>query len=245
MPENKSSLNNMLTAVTAIANIEQDLHFPPSVFSAMYNICSSWLLTKVAEVFPTNNRIVDIAEPFLKTEVKLCTNGYVQLPATYRNFLDAGIGVNKNATMECDDMKSIAQQKKDFENNILKAGCQKRPLLIVDQSQWDYLTTDSFDFPTYENPIGCFFGTQKIKVCPFDITAVEIRYLKNEGYYEYGYTMQPDDTYVYDASTTTDSEWTNGAFSYLFKGMMACYAAYAENNNIRDFSLALKNVGLT
>lgn len=245
MAENKSTLYNSLTALLAIVNTEQDLSLPPSVYSSMYNTASSWLLTKGAEVFPSSNRIIDILQPFLVREVKPVTNGYVELPTNYRNFLDAGISVVQKDNCECGDYKNDADLEKEFNESILKSGCKRRPIWIVDQSEFDLRTTDPYDYPTIQNPIGCFFETNKLKVCPYDISVVDIRCLKNEPLGVLGYTMEPDDTWIYNPSTTIEVGWNGNAASYILRGLLACYGAYAENKNISEFATILHSISLT
>jgi len=253
--ENKSSLNNMLTSLLAVSNQDFNQFLPPSIYSAMYNTVSSWLLSKVAELFPTNQRIIDIARPFMVKVSIPVTNGMIVIPNDCRNFLSAGVTVKNDFSGECGTYETkeekegkpfqTQQQKlQEFKISVAKAGCQSRPIVIVDQNEWDYRTTDNFDYPTYKDPIGCFFDSN-LKVCPYDLTSVEIRYLRNENTYSLGYIQQPDDTFVYNPETTIETEWETNAYEYIFKGLSVLYGCYSKDNTFRAFAQELKQIGLT
>jgi hypothetical protein len=241
--ENKCSLNNMLQAVLSANNVEQNSLYPANIYSAHYNSVTSYLLSTIAEHWQENQRFVDIVRPFLLKKVVPNKDGYVVIPEDCRNFLDAAIFVNKNMTGECNDLPQNILEV-EFKNAVNKGKCLSRPLEIVDQSEWDALTVHPYLMPTVKNPIGCFFDSNKIKVCPYEINNVEIRYFKFEKVVRYGYTMQPDDTYVFDASTTIESEWNSAAFNPIFKGITALLGMYTRDKEIRDWTIELKQIGL-
>jgi hypothetical protein len=198
----------------------------------------------VVEIFPTSQQFVDIIDPFLVTKVVPVKAGYIELPEDCRNFLDAGVNVKSDFSGECSDLpKAVIEQ--NFKNEQRKSQCLSRPLKIVDQTEWDLLTVHPYNHPTYEYPMGCFFGNRRIKVCPFDIGSVEIRYVRNEKIYKYGYTTLPDETYIWDEKTTTETEWESNAFEYLFKAMNALYSIWCRDNQLRNWSVELKQMGLT
>lgn len=241
---NKASLNNILKAVLAPANQEQNAFYPPYIFDQHYNTVTSWLISKVVEIFPTSQQFIDIIDPFLVAKRLYVKNGYIEIPDDCRNFLDAGVNVRRDFTGECADLPNAVVEQ-NFKNEQNRSTCQSRPVVIVDQTQWDYLTTHSYKFPTYRNPIGCFFKKGQLKLCPFDLTTVEIRYIKNEGIYRYGYTTLPDDTYIYDEATTVQTEWKTNSFEYIYKGMTSLYSIWCRDNSLRNWSNELKQIGLT
>lgn len=244
MSDNKCSLDNMLKWVLATSGQEQNQFYPPHIYSAHYNTATAWLKSKIVEIYPTSQQFVDILEPFLVEKVILAKDGYVTLPDGWRNFLDAGVAVKKDFSGGCDD-KPKAAQNQLYKDGVNKGKCLSRPLVIVDQSEWDILTVHPYKMPTYENPIGCFFGGGKIKVCPFDIGAVKVRFVKDEKIYNYGYIIQPDETYIYDPKTTVETEWNSSAFEYLYKGISTLYSIWSKEPVLRNWSVELKQIGLT
>lgn len=244
---NKSSMNNMLKAILAPANQEQNAFYPPYIYDQHYNAATSWLIGKIVEIFPTSQSFVDIIEPFLVAKNLAVKNGYVQIPDECRNLLDAAINVRKDFSTECGSEEELPQgvAEQNFKNNVNKNKCLSRPISIVDQTEWDLLTTHPYKKPDYQYPIGCFFGNRQLKVCPFDLNNVEIRYIKNEGIYRFGYTTLPDDTYIWDEVTTVESQWKTNAFEYLFKGITTLYSVWCRDSTLRNWSTELKQIGLT
>jgi hypothetical protein len=240
--DNKCSLDNMLQAILVAGNGEQNATYPPKVFETQYNAVTSWLLDSIVALFPKDQQFVDIIRPFLKRVKIPVTNGEVKLPKDIRNFLSASVSVRKDFKAECGDEETTETQMKISDR---KVGCMSRPVKIVDQSEFDYLTTHRYKMPTYENPVGCWLDEDSMKICPFDITGVEIRYVRNEKKYRYGYILQPDDTYIFDEETTIESEWGNNAFKYLYRGLSVLYGMYTRDNNFRNFAQELKQIGLT
>ena len=243
MATSRCSLNNMLQSILSVANAEQNMAFPPLVYQNIYNAASSMLLSKLINEFPTSAQNVDLLQPFMVTSKIHATNGFIQLPDDYRNLLgNPSVNLRPDGS-DCDgsggDIKTDAQ----FNTAIVKAGCKSRPLVIVNQSEWDLKTTSTYRFPTIDNPIGAMFGQNKIKVCPYDLPSVEVRYAQQETEYIYGYVMQPDDTYIFDPTTTVDSIWGSNAFDKLFPMIVFLYSEYTRDNSLRDFTTLLAQRG--
>lgn len=234
---NKSSLENILKAVLSVAATEQNAAYPPFVFERHFNIVTSFLLDAGAQIYPEK---VDVFLPFIEQKKIPVTNGYVQLPEEYRNLLGApSIQANKEGK-DCSDAV-IIDTPREFELSKLKAGCKTYSIQIVDKSEWDDLTTSKYAYPTFQKPIGLFIGERRIKVCPHDLVAVEVTYLKKEKIYRYGYITQPDDTFIFDATTSIESEWLDPAFKPLFKGCLALYSAFCQDRELKEFHQILQN----
>jgi hypothetical protein len=230
----------MLQSVLSVGNATQNTSFPPLIYQNIYNAASSLLLSKLVADFPTSPQNVDMLYPFMSTIKVPVNNGYVQLPNDYRNLLgNPSISVKPDGSDCSGDIKTDSEFK--TANN--KGGCKSRPVVILNQSEWDLRTTSTYRMPTYDNPFGVMFGMNQIKVCPYDIAKVEIRYIKQEDTYVYGYIMQPDDTYVFDPTTTVDSIWGSNAFDRLFPLIMFLYSEYSRDNSLRDFTTLLAQRG--
>lgn len=233
----------MLTALLANANTEQNQVYPPRIFEAQFNAVTSYLLDSLVDAYPTKQSVVDILNPFVESIKRPVINGYVEFPENYRNFLDAGVSVKKDMSGECKDDASDLTER-NFKEEIKKSGCLSVPLTIVEMDEWDDRTTSLYKQPTYQYPIGCFFGKRRIKVCPYDIYNVELRYVRKEKLYRYGYITQPDDTYIFDKTTSEESEWESNAFTMLYTGLNTLYGVYTRDREFREWGIELKKIGL-
>lgn len=234
----KSGLENILRSVVDVVNKEQNQQVPPSVFDSWFNAVTSFLIDNLVKIYPLN---AEILIPFLATEKIAVTNGYVQFPDDkFRDFLSASINVKPDGS-DCSD---VPMDKAQFEASKLKGGCKTRPITLVDRNKWDWRVTSTYAFPTIEDPIGIYIGDNRLKVCPYNLPKVELNYVKKEKLYRYGYIMQPDDTYIFNKNTSTESEWGDNAFSYLFKGCLALASDYLRDNQLREASAILNERGL-
>ena len=236
----KSGLDNLVKAVLGVGNQEQNLFWPPHIISSQVNTVTSLLLDKLVDDYPENQ---DMFLPFITKKKIPVTNGVVLLPDNYRNILGApSISVRDDGT-DCGQDPVVIDTEREFQIAQQKSGCKTRPVVIVDKKRWDYLVTSKYKAPTYTDPIGMFTGNE-IKVCPYDLKTVEVTFCVNENIYKYGYIMQPDDTFIFDESTSVDTQWGDAAFSKLFTAMLALYSAWSRDNTLTDWSRILHNDGI-
>ncbi len=238
---NKSSLENFFNLLLKPLDIQQSRTVPPEIYDAIYNTSAAWVIDKVAELWPFDQSYVDLIEPFLRADVIQVRGGYVNLPTEYRNFLDMGALLSNSKTsacLECDEQEVQSPEilLRLYRKAIDLNKCVSQAIRIVDQSEWDYLTKDSFDFPSYSQPIAAFFGSKRLRICPADIATVEVRYIINEQMTRYGYLMQPDDSFIFNAATSIESQFPNSAFSKLYKPAMKLLGIYLRDQNIQAFS---------
>ena len=225
----------MLQSVLSIANKEQNMAIPPEIYSSQYNTVTSLLINKLVELFPDDDTVVDMLMPFMEKVTLPVQNGYITLPDNYRNIL----GSPSTMAVSVDGKECNCTPPEDnrtFEDKKLESACKSNPIIIVPNSEWDYRTRSTYDFPTLDNPIGCFFGNKQLKVCPYNILRVELRYVRQEKVYKYGYIIQPDDTYVFDPATSIESEWTSAAYTPIYNAMIALYSAYTRDNDLSNWS---------
>jgi len=244
---NKCSLENMLNAILGVANQEQNMSYPASIFTSQYNTVTSLLLSKLADIYPSDPSVLDMLDPFVERDIIRPISGYINLPDNYRNILGTPmISAKEDGCAECVPEGDISNA--EFKKLNLKAGCKKVNVLMVDQAEFADRTTSTYKKPTYAKPIGYRSGTVEgkgqIKVCPFDINAVEVMYVRKEKLVNYGYIMQPDDTFVFNAETSVESEWTSAAFQPIFKALFALYTAYSRDNQLRDWALFINQNSL-
>lgn len=240
---NKSSLDNVLKAVLAVSQEDQNFYYAPHIYTQHRNIIESLLISALVKSFPANPVIIDQLAPFIKISLIPITNGYVQLPDDYRNILGTPyIFSNPNSTSECVPQEPLTPE--NFRVGILKSGCRLNPVTIVPQSEFADRTISTYAPPDFENPIGYFIDNNKIKVCPFNLTKVGVMYVRKERLLNYGYVSQPDDTYLYDETTTIDTEFGSNAFEMIFNACMALYSAYAKDKDLQSWTEILKTQGI-
>lgn len=246
----KSGLQNLLTSILSVANQDQNLYLSPSIFSSMVNTVTSFLIDKCVELYPQSPALLDIIDPFVKIAAITPSGGIIQLPDDYRNIVGSpSIIVKGDKKGECGDVGVPITNAQQFLTANLKGGCTRRPITIVAQSEFDYLTTSSYKRPTYWDPIAYNAGRNnegksQLKVCPYDITKCYLMYVKQEQIYNFGYMMQPDDSFYIDPTTTVDTEWTNASFTSLFKGINHLYGIYSRDKEFSAWAMALSQISL-
>lgn len=240
---NKCSLDNMLNAILSVGHAEKNFAYPPSIYVDQYNVVSSLIISKCADIYPSDNTVLDIIDPYVVRDVKRPVDGYITFPDNYRNLLGSPmISVKNDGCAECGESSNVSNN--EFKQVVVKSGCRKVPIVIVDQSEFAYRTSSTYKQPTYEKPIGYRSGKNQIKVCPYDLSAVEVMYLKKEKIAVYGYTMQPDDTFVFNEGKSTELLWTSAAFKPMFSALLSLYTAYSKDNSLRDWALYINEKGL-
>jgi hypothetical protein len=239
----KSGLQNLLTALLAQANQDQNAFLPAYVFSSMVNTVTSFLIDKCVELYPTSSSIIDIIDPFVKVDCIPPSGGLITLPDDYRNLLGApSVIVNKAG--ECGEAVVPINTPQQFLTATLKGGCNRRPITIVAQSEFDYLTTSSYKKPTFLDPIGFFTGQKQIRICPAQLSKVFILYVQQEQIYNYAYIAQPDDSFVIDHVNTIDTIWNNSATTSLLKGLNHLYGIFSRDKQFSDWASLLSQISI-
>jgi hypothetical protein len=236
----KCGFANLLTSVLSTAPADQNMAYPPFVFEAHVNFVTGLILTALTKIYPSNQSVIDILDPFVKIELIPVTNGYVQLPLDYRGLLGSPMMfTNPRSTGECGQENILPLTAQTFKAGQLKSGCSLTPIIIKDQAEFSELTRSTYKQPDYESPIAFFSGKKQLKICPYDCTKVAVMYVINEPSYRFAYITQPDDTYVYDAVNSVDTDWGNNAFNLMINGLVSLYAAYTNNKELSDWSKIL------
>jgi hypothetical protein len=239
----KSGFQNLVTSLISVSNQDQNFFIPPWIISAIVNTATSFLIDKCVELYPTNSTLIDIIDPYVSVACLPPSGGLIILPSNYRNILGApSVIVNKGC--ECAEITVPISTPQQFLTATLKGGCSRRPITIVAQSEFDYLTTSSYKAPDYWNPIGYFTGQKQIRVCPADLSKVYLLYVQQEQVYTAGYIMNPDDTWVLDQNTTVDTLWGNAAFQPLFKALNHLYGAYSRDKQFSDWASLLSQLSI-
>lgn len=242
--ESKCSLNNMLVSVLSVANQEQSMFYSPRIYTDQYNVVTSLLISVLVKSYPLNPTVIDMLDPFIKIEIIPVKDGYVNLPDDYRDLLGTPyVFANPESTCECEGaLEPLTPQ--NFQVQVLKNKCRMNSLIIYPESEFTLRTRSTYDAPTWENPIGFFSGKRQIKICPYDATKVAVMYVRNESVYRYGYITQPDDTFLFDITTTIESEWGSNAYQPIFNALCSLYAAYAKDQEMQNWALILGEKGI-
>lgn len=238
--------------VLSASGKEQNMHYPPYIFEAHYNAVTGWLLDELAKQYPANKSIVDIARPFLKSKMERVELGRVKLPDDCRNLLGAGIFVSPDFKEDCGCLVSkqkleddpLALSEQEVQQKKERAKAITHDLIMRDIDEWNRLITHSYKKPTLKKASATSKDAGYLNVAPFDLTYVELRYFRKPKKYRFGYKNNGDDTYVFDPNTSEESEWTENATQYLFKGLNTLYSMYAKDAEMRDWNLELKKIGL-
>lgn len=244
----KSGFQNLLTALLGVSNQDQNYFLTPGIFSSMVNTATSFLLDKCVALYPDNQMLIDVISPFVKVTCLPPSGGIITLPADYRNLLGSpSIIVNKGC--ECQDVTVPIGTAQQFLTATLKGGCSRRPITIVAQSEFDYLTTSSYKKPSFWDPVGYFVGQNangqnQIRICPGDLSKVFVMYVQQEQIYSLAYLPNIDETWSIDSQNTIDTQWGNAAFSALFKGLNHLYGIYSRDKQFSDWAMALSQMQL-
>lgn len=253
-----ATLDKILKMVLASGNKEQNQHYPPHIFQEHFNLSTSWLVDEIAKLFPTTQSIIDIIRPFLETKDVIVKNGKIEFPENYRHLLGVGMFATddfknpcgcdeaKGGNGDCSEFKNdpLAPSPLQIQEQAAKRKCISRTVRLVDIDEWDELTTHPYKHPTYKEPIACIFRGDGIKICPYDVPSVEVRYIRQPKQYAYNYTTLPDDTYVFNSSNSVESEWLDNATSYLYKAVSTLYAMYVRDSEMRDYNVELRKIGI-
>lgn len=245
----KSGFQGLLSALLSTANQDANMWIPPIIVTAMVNTITAFLIDKCVALYPDNPQLIDIIYPFVKVCAIPPCGGNIVLPTDYRNLLGSPSVIVKNDKGgECDQQVPISNANQ-FLKAILKGGCTRRPIKIVAQSEFDYLTTSTYKRPTYWDPIGFNAGVDEkgqklIRICPTDLARVYLLYVKQENTYNMVYVQNPDETYYIDPVNTIDTEWGAAAFSNLVKGLSHLYGIYSRDKQFSDWAMALSQISI-
>lgn len=240
----QSISNAVLRMVLSQANKEQNQHYPPSVFEAHYSLVTHWLIDESAKLYPGTQSIVDLIKPYFKTMLVRVVNGAILFPDTYRHLLGFGIYVKDDKIpKECEGLGEDVTEKQ-IKELIAKTQSTSFDATQVSIGRWNKLTKHRYKMPQLDDAIACIFNNEGIKICPYDVPFVEVRYIIKTTPFKFGYKMNDDDTYYFDATTTNEALWTENAISYLFKGVNLLYSNFVRDPEHTASAKDLKDSGL-
>lgn len=246
--------NTVLRMVLAQANKEQNQHYPPSVFESHFSMTTHALIDEGAKIYPGTQSIMDLMDPYIKTILVQVINGVITVPTEYRHLLGFRIYIKEEEIPNTDKCRVIIPKEYDempenpspeqLQALIAKAQSFARDVTTVSIGRWNKLTQHRYKRPKLDNPITCSFNTRTSKICPYEVPFVEISYILKTPEFKFGYLMNDDDTYYFDAGSTTEALWTENAISYLVKGVNTLYANYVRDPEQVQTAKDLRNSGL-
>ncbi len=243
------NFQRIIDNVLSVGNKEQNAHYPTYIAATHLNIATSFLLSEIARIYPNDKNIIELAKPFYKTKVLDVKNGYVELPADYRHLISLSIATNQDASNSCDctDIESNNSDSVLYSpNKIAKSNCKFIEVKMLEDDRFNQRTVDGFVLPSLSKPIGKFADGNTIKICPTDVTHVEVRYLKQPKQYAIGYKLMPDDTYQIDNTSTEhiESEWELTAENKIMLCMTSLYSIYVQDTELKNANNELKKIGI-
>lgn len=235
--------NTVLKMVLAQANKDQNQHYPPSVYEVHYGLVTNWLIDECVKLYPATESIIDLIKPYLKTELVKVVNGVIPFPDQYRNLMSLGLYLKDDKIPdECKDLQDpTPQQLKEL---IAKTQSTSFDVEKVSIGRWDKLTKHRYKKPDLKNPITCIFNGEGIKICPYNVPFVELRYIVKIPDFKFGYGENDDSTYYFDPNLTTEALWTENAISYLFKGINLLYSNFVRDPEQAASAKDLRDTGL-
>jgi len=247
----------VITATVELAgNKEQNAHIPPYIASNAGRLVTDFCLNEIARIYPNNNRIVDKGRPFLKRKLVEVVNGLATMPPDYRNILSVSIATTDKMDAPCDCKNDCDQCDEEgikddtngglYENGQRTEPCKYREVKILTSSEYDLASMSRLRPPSYEKPIGMFVDRTTFKVCPREVTYIEVRYLKHPVKSEIGYKMMPDDTWQIDTASPSyvELEWERNIFPEFFKAFTSLYALHTRDGNLVNWNNQLKEIGI-
>lgn len=242
---NGSISDTVLNMVLALANKEQNQHYPPSVYELHYQLATNYLINECVKRYPGSNSIMDLIQPYTKSKLVVVTGGEIDFPLDYRNILGFGIYLTKDKQNICssDDLSTSPTDAELAEIIAAKKNVSK-DLELVSIGRWNDLTNSSYKQPELDDAIACIFGKRKFRICPYNVPMAEVRYVVKTPDFVYGYSMNPDDTYFFDATKTTEALWEENAIEYLVKACNLLFASYLRDPEGKSYANDLRDSGL-
>jgi len=242
-------MDSLLRKVLSQAHVEQNQHYPPHIYDEHFNLATKWLVDECAKIFPSRQSVLEVIKSFMEYKDVRVQNGIIPLPENHRHTIGISIFVAPDYSCACDrpedfDNDPLQPTELEVKRARLKNRSISKNVTLVQQSEWDDLTSHPYKKPTLKKPIACIFADEGIRIFPEDVPVVELRYIRQPKDCKYGYAMNPDDTYSWNPATTAESEWGDTATTYLFKAVNTLYAMYVRDQEQRDAALELKKIGL-
>lgn len=252
MPEtitNDQTLDRTYRQILSTGNSEQNQTYPPNVFDTDYNLVTSFILTEGVKLFGENQYIKDLLRPYLKIMLIPVQFGKAKLPQDYRHYTGISIFGSQDKT-KCMQIAGLEPGEAPTDAQLKDAQEEFKSISwdldLVEEDEYNQLTSHSYKFPTLKKAIGCIFESDCIKVAPYDIPFIELHYIRQPKIYKYGYAPNPDDTFSYDPTMTgaVETEWRTNADDLLYKGVQTLYSMRQRDNELRDGMTLLKKEGL-
>ena len=230
-------------------NVQQNGQIPPSVFNTWYNEVSDWYFRYLAEQFQLSQIISDFLSPFIVPTNVLITDqrgqnfGIGKYPADYEFLLNLTLlrQLEENTCFANQDLPIIdgnGESKKytdpDFAQmkiNFAGANIEEKQLTLVDVQRWPACLNHITKGPTWKDPKATQYQGG-FKVAPKGITTIVMTYLKTPVKSVFAFTISTDDIAIYDASGSTQLEWSEQVMPIFLAKLVTNYGLYVDDPNI-------------
>lgn len=249
--------DTVLRAVLAQANKEQNMHYPPGVYTTHFRLASDTLKDELVKLYPTSQIIIDLLRPGLDFKKLPVRNGTIDISMlkdkdgnpTYRNLIGCSFFIaddkecEPHLFKEFSDPRNPTQGELDQVNAELSA--DSKPITMITLGEWEYFTPHPYKKPKeFKKAKGCIFSANIIKVLPVNIPFVEVRMVTKVPQFFYGYKMLPDETYIFDPGSTIEEMWDEPAIPYLVKAVNLLFSNYLRDTEYIASAKDLRDNGL-
>lgn len=231
----------------ALVNTQQGGHLRPQRnFISWLNDISRELFKEKFKDFEKGQSIDDeLAKPFLRSvNVKVTAlagspHDIIPYPDDYGYLASIRVLVDPDNGVGCpcagldaleEDGSCTAYKDSDlFElaEKIKGQNLKEGNATKIDNQRWGSALDNPFKKPTYEKPVVTQFDGG-FKIFPKGIGTVVLDYLKKPKDATYEFTLGPDDTVIYNPTTSVKLDWTDGIVNEFLARLKIRYAAYTK-----------------
>jgi len=231
-------------------NVQQNGQIPPFVFQNWVNAVNVEIFSDKFDSYEKVQKESDeIKVPFLKT-VSIpvtvgsgATYGVVAYPSDYEYFSSAMI-LRQRDEKECrnrEPLPVIDQGGKctkytdpDYAQMAVQYAAENlvtREVQLIDNQRWDSCLNHTKKGPTYNDPkITQFDGG--FKIAPAGVQLMVLDYLRTPRPCVFAYTITTDDILQYNASGSTQLQWSNILKQEFLTRLSKKYAKYTQSPEI-------------
>lgn len=236
---------NLMTLV----NVQQGGQIPPTVFNNWFNEVSDWYFKKLAEKYATDQILSDFLGPFTKYVNAIVApqpGGYFGIaayPPDYEFFLNATVLYQKeentcffNKKFPIIDGDGKYKQYDDPDITQLRiayagANVLESQINKVDLDKWASCLNHATKAPSLQAPKLLQFN-QGFKVAPKFVQNMVLYYLKTPVKSVFAFTVGTGDIVVYNASGSTQLEWSEQVMPIFLAELQKKYAAYVNDSQM-------------
>lgn len=246
-----TTINNYTTwqALLQLVNVQQNGQIPPTVFNMWYNEVNKEVFKELANLYQANQVMSDLLSPFSSISLLQVVSqsgqnfGLCKYPSDYQYFVGSNV-LTQLQEDECfknsdfpiidDDGKAQRYTDPDYAQlaiNYAGANTEEGQAQLVDSQRWASCLTHKTKGPTLAAPkILQFQGG--FRVAPKGVASMVLYYLKTPKDSVFAYTVSNQDILIYDASNSTQLEWSDQVQPWFLAILVKKYGLYINSDSI-------------